>query len=121
MSQHRNGSWETNPPGRQTGKGPTVSPVLGLTHRHSRLGLRLPGAGACRIGKGFLGDSVPKQSGKRSRLMPGRAREHFLQRRLWEQRPQDVNLRAGSDSPAQGVRSGTTQGQVLHWRQGQGQ
>ena len=53
--------------------------------------------------------------------MPGRAREHFLQRRLWEQRPQDVNLRAGSDSPAQGVRSGTTQGQVLHWRQGQGQ
>ena len=53
--------------------------------------------------------------------MPGRAREHFLQRRLWEQRPQDVNLRAGSDSPAQGVQSGTTQGQVLHWRQGQGQ
>ena len=45
MSQHGNGSWETNPPGRQTGKGPTVSPVLGLTHRHSRPGLRLPGVG----------------------------------------------------------------------------
>lgn len=71
-SRRGNRNWETSPPGRQTGKCPTVSPALGLTHRHTRRGAQLPGVGGMQNLGGFLGDSVPQTSRKRSGHTPGR-------------------------------------------------